>query len=261
MVHAQPECQHPVARQRRPHARHRRARAGAPAEQARPVARRQRHRRARAGAAGADRGARALAADPAGAHRGCAARALVLLGLPAQHLHARAGGLACDGRHRLPLHGDLDGPPDGGLHANGRRRRALGGAAALHERKAPVRQLGRWHLFPQRAAGDPASHCRWRQHHLQNFVQRRRGHDGRPAGGRAAGGALGAANRAQPARRRGAQAVHRHRRAGQVRPCAPHHAGGRDLDAAAGCAGAAPRRARPRATRVPRHRGRDRHHL
>ena len=51
--------------------------------------------------------------------RSRAAHALFLLRLPAQHLDARAGGLAGAGRYRLPFHGKLDGPqhdlsdPDG----------------------------------------------------------------------------------------------------------------------------------------------------
>ena len=39
-----------------------------------------------------------------------AAAAVLLLGLPAQHVHQSARGLAGDGRHRLPRHGDVDGP-------------------------------------------------------------------------------------------------------------------------------------------------------
>ena len=56
--------------------------------------------------------------------------AVVLLRLPAQHLHRRAGRLARDGRHRLPLHGDLDGPRHHRLHADGRRGRAVGRASS-----------------------------------------------------------------------------------------------------------------------------------
>ncbi len=46
--------------------------------------------------------------------------ALVLLGLPAQHQHQGARGFPRDGRHRLPLHGHLDGPRHHRLHADGR---------------------------------------------------------------------------------------------------------------------------------------------
>src|SRR6185436_11116725 len=48
-----------------------------------------------------------------------AARRALLLGLPAQHLHAGGGRLARAGRHRLPLHGHLDGPQHRHLHADG----------------------------------------------------------------------------------------------------------------------------------------------
>jgi hypothetical protein len=128
--------------------------------------------------------------------------ALVLQRLPAQHQHPRARGLARHGRHRLPLHGGLDGPQHQHLHADGRRGRALGRPGALQQRPAHVRQPGRRHLLPQRAAGHPPEHRRGRQHHLQDPLQRRRGHDRRPAGGRAARGPLGAADRAEPAGRR-----------------------------------------------------------
>ncbi|KAG1530044.1 hypothetical protein G6F50_017583 [Rhizopus delemar] len=71
-----------------------------------------------------DRAAPAL--DAGEGSRACAAarqlpaRAALLLGLPAQHLHPGAGGLARAGRHRLPLHGDLDGPQHRHLHPHGR---------------------------------------------------------------------------------------------------------------------------------------------
>ena len=48
------------------------------------------------------------------------ARAALLLGLPAQHVHRGAGRLARAGRYRLPLHGHLDGPPHRHLHPDGR---------------------------------------------------------------------------------------------------------------------------------------------
>jgi hypothetical protein len=144
-------------------------------------------------------------------------RALVLLGLPAQHQHRRARRLARHGRHRLPLHGDLDGPLDHRLHPDGRRRRAVGGAAALHHRPAHLRQPGRRHLLPQRPAGDPPEHRRGREHHLQDPLQRRRGHDRRPAGRRTARRPFGAADRREPACRRRQEGRDRDRRAREIR--------------------------------------------
>jgi indolepyruvate ferredoxin oxidoreductase len=71
-----------------------------------------------------------------------------LLGLPAQHLDQGAGRQPRAGRHRLPLHGAVDGPRDRHLHPHGRRRRNLDRRGALHQRKARVRQSGRRHLLP-----------------------------------------------------------------------------------------------------------------
>ena len=48
-----------------------------------------------------------------------------LLRLPAQFVHRGAGRLARLCRHRLPLHGAVDGPLDARLHADGRRGREL----------------------------------------------------------------------------------------------------------------------------------------
>jgi indolepyruvate ferredoxin oxidoreductase len=59
-------------------------------------------------------------------------------------------------------------------------------------------ESGRRHLLPQRPAGDPPVHRRGREHHLQDPLQRRRGHDGRPAGRRAPRRPLGDPDRAQP---------------------------------------------------------------
>ena len=76
-------------------------------------------------------------------------------GCPHNTSHRGARRLARHGRHRLPLHGDLDGPRHRRLHADGRRGRAVGRPAAVHHRQAHVRQPGRRHLLPQRPAGDP----------------------------------------------------------------------------------------------------------
>ena len=61
--------------------------------------------------------------------RGCRrAHAAFLLRLPAQHLDQRAGGKPRLCRHRLPLHGAVDGPAHRGLHPDGRRRARTGSA-------------------------------------------------------------------------------------------------------------------------------------
>ena len=61
---------------------------------------------------------------------------MVLLGLPAQHLHQGARRLTRHGGHRLPLHEPLDGPQHHGLHPNGWRRRAMDGPTTLLHRPA-----------------------------------------------------------------------------------------------------------------------------
>ena len=66
-------------------------------------------------------------------------RRLFLLRLPAQHLDQAAGRLARARRHRLPHHGDLDGPRHRDLDPDGRRRRRPGSA----RRRSPRRQ----HVF------------------------------------------------------------------------------------------------------------------
>jgi TPP-dependent indolepyruvate ferredoxin oxidoreductase alpha subunit len=64
--------------------------------------------------------------------------------LPAQHLDARARGLEGAGRHRLPLHGDLDpARRDHDLHADGRGGRAVDRHRAVHRDQARLRQPGR----------------------------------------------------------------------------------------------------------------------
>ena len=54
--------------------------------------------------------------------------ALLLLGLPAQHLDQGPRRLPRLCRHRLPLHGPVDGPRDARLHPHGRRRARTGSA-------------------------------------------------------------------------------------------------------------------------------------
>lgn len=148
-----------------------------------PVALRIAGRRARRhrGAAGLHRRSRTGAGAPA---RGGRPQAVVLFGLSAQYLDAGAGRLARHGRHRLPLHGDLDGPQHAGVHADGRRGRAVAGAGAVHRGKARVRQPRRRHLLPFGPAGDPRGGGGQGADHLQDPVQRRGGHDRRAAGRR-----------------------------------------------------------------------------
>ena len=175
----------------------------------------ERHRRAHGPAARRSIAARERATGGADArHR--RAHALVLQRLPAQHQHPRARRQPRGGRHRLPLHGGVDGPQHQHLHPDGRRGRALGRPGAVHEREAHLRQPRRRHLLPQRPAGDPPEHRRRRQHHLQDALQRRRGDDRRPAGRRAPRGPQRAADHEEPGRRGRDQARHRHRRAGEV---------------------------------------------
>ena len=75
------------------------------------------------------------------------AHAVLLLGLPAQHVDARAGGQPRDGRHRLPRHGDLDArAPHLADQPHGRRRRAAGSA---RRRSAPTSTSSRtWATAP-----------------------------------------------------------------------------------------------------------------
>jgi hypothetical protein len=56
------------------------------------------------------------------------AHALFLLRLSAQHLDQGARGRARGRRHRLSLHGEMDGPLDRGLYPYGRRRARTGSA-------------------------------------------------------------------------------------------------------------------------------------
>ncbi len=107
--------------------------------------------------------------------------ALLLLGLPAQHLHPRARGQPRHRRHRLPLHGGVDGSLDRHLHPHGRRGRAVDRAGAVHGREAHLRQPRRRHLLPLGTARDPRRGRGQGQHDLQDPVQRRGGDDRRPA--------------------------------------------------------------------------------
>ena len=125
--------------------------------------------------AGAQGGAADSGGDP-----GCrGAHSLFLLGLPAQFLDGRAGRHARLCRHRLPLHGAVDGPLDAGLHPDGRRGCELDRRGAVLQAAARVPESRRRHLQPFRLHGDPRRDRVGREHHLQDPVQRCRRHDRR----------------------------------------------------------------------------------
>ena len=89
------------------------------------------------------------------------------------------------------------------LQPDGRRRRALGGAGAVLE--ATPTSSPTWATAPTSTAASwpcAPAHRRGRQHHLQAAVQRRRGHDRRPARGRAARRPQRAADPEEPGGRR-----------------------------------------------------------
>ena len=127
----------------------------------------------RAAEAGAER-ARRMTAGRRRPH------AVFLLRLPAQFLDRRAGGHARLRRHRLPLHGAVDGPQHARLHPDGRRGRQLDRRGAVLQDAARVPEPRRRHLQPLRLPGDPRRDRLRRQHHLQDPLQRRRRHDRRP---------------------------------------------------------------------------------
>ena len=72
--------------------------------------------------------------------------ALFLFRLPAQQLDESAGRHARLRRHRLPLHGAVDGPRHRRLHADGRRGRELGRRGAVLETPARLPESRRRHL-------------------------------------------------------------------------------------------------------------------
>ena len=115
------------------------------------------------------------------------APALLLLRLPAQHLDPRARGQPRARRHRLPLHGAVDGPP----YRRPSPRWAARACLDRPARRSPARrhifaQSRRRHLFRTPASWRSARRRGRRQHHLQDPLQRRRGDDRRPAGRRRA---------------------------------------------------------------------------
>jgi hypothetical protein len=113
---------------------------------------------------------------PSGGARG--ARAALLLRLSAQHLDAAARGQSRHGRHRLSLHGHLDaGPAHADLHADGRRGRDLDRPGAVHGHASRIPEPRRRHLLPLGDPGRARGGRRRCQHHLQDSLQRRGGHD------------------------------------------------------------------------------------
>ena len=142
------------------------------------------------------------------------AQALLLLGLPTQHVDQGARGLAGLRGGRLPLHGHLDGPGQHVLRADGGRGRELDRGGAVLQAPARVPEPRRRDLQPLGRAGDPRGAGGGHQHHLQDPLQRRRGHDRRAdQRGRADG---------LPHRGRAA----RHGRAGDPRRLRPEGGGG-----------------------------------
>ncbi|CAG9204376.1 hypothetical protein BVI434_1910012 [Burkholderia vietnamiensis] len=186
---------------------HREGDRDAPRQVRAAVRRARAHRRAARGDQREGNGAREAA-------RADRAQAVVLFGLPAQHVDQRAGRLARDRRDRLPLHDGLDGPQHEHLQPDGRRRRAVDRPGAVYRREARVREPRRRHLLPLGPAGGARGDLVEGEHHLQDPLQRRGRDDGRPAGRRRADGAADHA----PARVRRREADRdRHRRAGKVR--------------------------------------------
>ena len=129
--------------------------------------------------AAARRALEGISAHRRGDARRRPAHSLFLLGLPAQFLDRGAGRHARLCRHRLPLHGAVDGPQDARLHADGRRGRQLGRRGAVLHAPARLPEHRRRHLQPLRLHGDPRRRRLEHQHHLQDPVQRRRGDDRR----------------------------------------------------------------------------------
>ena len=119
---------------------------------------------------------------PGAAPKDRRANPLLLLRLPAQHFHAGPGRQPRRRRHRLPLHGHLDvRPPHRHLHPDGRRRRRLDRAGAVHRHAAHLPEPGRRHLQPLGHPGRSRGPGGRRHHDLQDPLQRCRRHDRRPA--------------------------------------------------------------------------------
>ncbi len=93
---------------------------------------------------------RALAASSSSVKR----IAVFLLRLPAQHLDQGAGGQPRAGRHRLPLHGALDGPQ----HRRPSRRWAAKARPGSARRRSPTRSTS----SPISATAPTSTRARWR---------------------------------------------------------------------------------------------------
>ena len=108
----------------------------------------------------------------------------------------------------------MDGPLHGGLHPHGRRGRQLDRRGAVLDPRACVPKSRRRHLQSLRLARHPFRGGDEHPHHLQDFVQRRRGDDRRPK-------ARGRSQRRndRPSGRRRGRSKNRagHRRAAQIR--------------------------------------------
>ena len=136
--------------------------------------------RAQRSARGAGRAPEGSAAGARRDHRHRHAHSVFLLGLSAQFVDRGAQGHARLCRHRLPLHGAVDGPRHIWLYADGRRGRQLGRRGAVLQAPARVPEPRRRHLQPLRLHGDPRRDRGRHQHHLQDPVQRRGRDDRRP---------------------------------------------------------------------------------
>ncbi len=141
------------------------------------------------------------------------AHAVFLLGLPAQHFDGSARRLARNGRHRLPLHGPVDGPQYQHVHADGWRRRAMDRAGAVYPRETHFREPRRRHLLPLGVDGRARGGRGRGVDHVQDSVQRR-GRDDRRAAARRS--AVGADDHAADGGRRRNENRRRYRRAVQV---------------------------------------------
>jgi hypothetical protein len=116
------------------------------------------------GAARLPRGERG-SAEEGGEHSG--APAVLLLGMPAQHLDQSTRGQPGAGRNRLPRDGDrnLSGTEQE-PHAHGWRGRAVDRPGTVLEAHAHLCQSRRWHLFPFRVPCDPGRARSQGQHYL-----------------------------------------------------------------------------------------------
>ena len=153
----------------------------------RPAVRRDRRTRFRRDRGGTRAAARRPGAGPPPADladaRAHPAHALLLLGLPAQHLHQAGRGLPGRRRHRLSRHGAADGRQAGRrgdrADADGRRGHPVDRDGTVRRCRALRAEPRRRHLPPLRFARRPCGRGLRREHHLQAAAQRHRRHDRR----------------------------------------------------------------------------------